>query len=344
MKTESCLLYFKAAGLCVFLIFSLVFSMLAGTEKIPAGDFFPALINYNPEDIYSVILFKIRLPRTLTAAVCGLLLGGTGAILQGFFRNPLADSGVLGLSSGAALGGVIGSTLISTSIGQYTFGGISTISLSAFAGALFCAIILLFFSRSGRKGNGTTLILAGTAISAIFTGLTSYILLLNTRELYKMFMWTLGSFNGKGWNDFFFILPAAFAALGIMVFLSFRLDILISGEEKAVSLGLNLKTTTYLVLIAGSLGTAAAVCGGGIIGFIGLTAPHITRRIFSSRHRILVPLSMITGSILILVSDSLSRIIAPPSEIPLGIITSLTGAPVFIWILLSYQRKDKYGN
>ena len=178
MKTESSLLYFKAAGLCVFLIFSLVFSMLAGTEKIPAGDFFPALINYNPEDIYSVILFKIRLPRTLTAAVCGLLLGGTGAILQGFFRNPLADSGVLGLSSGAALGGVIGSTLISTSFGQYTLGGISTISLSAFAGALFCAIILLFFSRSGRKGNGTTLILAGTALSAIFTGLTSYILLL----------------------------------------------------------------------------------------------------------------------------------------------------------------------
>lgn len=316
------------------LIASLFLAVTFGTEAFSVQEVMAALFNYKAQassSFSTTIIQQIRLPRTLLAALCGGLLAGSGAVFQGFFRNPLADSGIMGISSGAALGAVF-SALLSASFAS---------SLFAFGGALAAALIVFGASRLHGKYTGTTIIiLTGTAASAFFSALTSLLVLLKDRELYKIFVWTLGSFNGKGWNELQFVLPVAIIALILLCLCPRNLDLLGGGETSAQALGLNLATTKLLVLGAGSLAAAAAVCTGGTIGFVGLIVPHLLRRLYSPRHQLLIPASILFGASFVILADLIARTAIPPAEIPVGLITSLAGAPFFVFLLLAAKGES----
>lgn len=302
-------------------------ALFLGAQKISLL----AALQGNLKRFEKVILFDIRLPRILLCIMCGALLGGSGAVFQGFFRNPLADSGILGISSGATLGALISGIIPFTA--TITFKYLSPVSLFAFAGGLGAGALVFIFSLILRSGSSVTLLLAGTAIGTFLSSICSILLMVRQKDLHSIFAWTMGSFNGKGWDEFYFLVIPFVISVVFLSLCAKNLDVLGSGEKTAISLGLNLPATKIFVLLAGSLATSCAVCAGGIISFVGIISPHIMRKLFGSSHRRLIPLSMIGGSTLLLIADTLARTVIAPSEIPVGIITSLIGVPFFIVVL-----------
>ena len=277
----------------------------------------------------TIIITKIRLPRILLSIICGALLGGTGAVFQGFFRNPLADPGIMGVCSGATFGAVISGLLPLTAVSF-----LSPATFFAFAGALLSAFCVFLFSKFFRGNSSVTLLLSGTAIGTFFSAIASIILLTHESDLHSFYVWTTGSFNAKGWKEFtVFIIPSIISLL--LLQLSARhLDVLVCGEDSAKTLGLNFVFLRNYTLIAGSLAASCAVCSGGIISFVGLIAPHVVRKIYGPLHKTLIFESMIFGGLLMLIADTLARTVVSPSELPVGIITSLVGVPCFMIVLI----------
>lgn len=274
------------------------------------------------------IVTKIRLPRILISILCGSLLGGTGAVFQGFFRNPLADSGIMGISSGATFGAVVSGLIpISTNF------LISKLSFFAFAGAILSCICIYLVSKIFRERSSVTLLLSGVAIGTFFSALASILILVYEQELHSFLAWSYGSFNSKGWNEFFIFIIPSIIALILLQLSAKHLDVLVCGEQSAKAFGLNYNFVRNWILVSGSLATACAVCEGGVISFVGLIAPHIVRKIYGPLHKTLIFESMIFGSILMLFADTIARTIIAPSEISVGIITSLIGVPFFIFAL-----------
>ena len=328
----------KAKTVIVIFTPLLILTLLA-LFAITLGTKFISLFSIFKGDLSTVdyiIVTKIRIPRILISILCGALLGGTGAVFQGFFRNPLADSGIIGISSGATFGAVL-----SGLIPLGTFALVSEISLFAFSGALLSAFFVYLISKIFRERSSVTLLLSGTAIGTFFSAVTSIIILSHEKDLHSYFAWTCGSFNAKGWNEFFvFVIPSCVAL--VMLELSAKhLDVLVCGEQSAKAFGLNYNFVRNWILIAGSLASACAVCEGGIISFVGLIAPHIVRKIYGPKHKILIFESMIYGAGLMLASDTLARTVIAPSEIPVGIITSLVGVPFFLFALVKMNGGKK---
>jgi iron complex transport system permease protein len=286
-----------------------------------------------PEAVASLILFQIRLPRLLLAIMVGVSLGVSGASFQGVFRNSLADPYVIGASSGAALGAAIAMVM------GFSFSGpVSAVSLFAFIGALGTVFLAFVISRAvGNPPPAVALLLAGTALSTFFSSLLSLIMVLRDRDLHRVYYWLLGSLNGTTWPS----LPATFIVMFagcLLVFLCRGpLDMLLQGEEVAESLGTDVKKTRALVALGASLAVAAAVSAAGIIGFVGLIAPHSVRLITGPSHKRLLPASALAGALLVLLSDIVARS-AGNIEFPIGVITSLAGAPFFIYLLARYGR------
>jgi len=317
--------------LIIVLTLVIFLSLSLGAQKITFLD----IIGKGTSKYGHTIFFKIRLPRTILALITGALLAGAGCSYQLFFRNPLAEPGIMGISSGATLGAVI-----ATSIGTSRFfaGTLSAVNIGAFIGALMAGIFIVVLStKKGGTKSTTALLLCGTALGTLYSAFSSLILTMREKELRTMYIWMLGSFNGRGWSEVRFIaLPSALAIL-ILLYCARELDLLNTGEITASTLGLNVNKVRTLVMIGGSLASSAAVCAGGTIGFVGLIAPHICRHIFGSSGKTLVPLSMICGAILLTASDTLCRLIIPPAEIPIGIILSILGSPFFISLIFSKQ-------
>lgn len=309
-----------------------LFAITAGTKFISPLSIFKSELS----TVDYIIVTKIRIPRILISILCGALLGGTGAVFQGFFRNPLADSGVIGISSGATFGAVV-----SGLVPLGTFALVSQISLFAFSGALLSAFFVYLVSKIFRERSSVTLLLSGTAIGTFFSAVTSIIILAHEKDLHSYFAWTCGSFNAKGWNELLvFVIPSCVAL--VMLELSAKhLDVLVCGEQSAKAFGLNYNFVRNWILIAGSLASACAVCEGGIISFVGLIAPHIVRKLYGPKHKILIFESMIYGAGLMLAADTLSRTVIAPSEIPVGIITSLIGVPFFLFALVKMNGGKK---
>lgn len=309
-----------------------LFAITAGTKFISPLSIFKSELS----TVDYIIVTKIRIPRILISILCGALLGGTGAVFQGFFRNPLADSGVIGISSGATFGAVV-----SGLVPLGTFALVSQISLFAFSGALLSAFFVYLVSKIFRERSSVTLLLSGTAIGTFFSAVTSIIILAHEKDLHSYFAWTCGSFNAKGWNELLvFVIPSCVAL--VMLELSAKhLDVLVCGEQSAKAFGLNYNFVRNWILIAGSLASACAVCEGGIISFVGLIAPHIVRKLYGPKHKILIFESMIYGAGLMLAADTLSRTVIAPSEIPVGIITSLIGVPFFLFALVKMSGGKK---
>ncbi len=283
------------------------------------------------------IVWELRLARSLIAATAGAALAASGAVLQGLFRNPLADPYALGVSSGASLGAVIA---ISFGIEAH-FAALGAIELFAFAGAILSAVVVYAMAKAARAtGPTAALLLAGTAVGAFVSAIVSLIVSLHDRDLHEVFFWLLGGFGGKSWPDLAAALPVCFLSIFLAFLLARPLDLLGAGEEAAGSLGLDVTLTRRLAVAASSLGAASAVSAGGIIGFVGLLGPHIARLLVGPDHRRLVPASALVGGALLAAADAIARSIASPLELPVGVVTAILGAPLFLRLLTRPGREE----
>jgi iron complex transport system permease protein len=275
------------------------------------------------------ILFQMRLPHTALMLLTGAALGGSGAAYQGLFRNPLADPYLIGVASGAGLGAVFALSMQwpSSLLGMYT------LPASAFLGATISIAIVYSLARVGRSVPSTTLILAGVAFSAFATSLMSFLMLRSNTELRRALTWLLGGAIMGGWQPVLAMLPYELLGLGILIASGHALNVLQFGEEQAQQLGIPIERIKLLVILSASITTAAAVSFSGVIGFVGLVAPHIARLLWGPDYRLLIPLSIIGGGSALLLADMLARVVLAPQTLPVGIVTALAGAPFFLWLV-----------
>ncbi len=290
------------------------------------------------EPISVAIVWQLRLARSLLAAVAGAALGASGAVLQGLFRNPLADPYSMGVSAGASLGAVIAIVAgISTGVSF-----IGAVELFSFIGALGASFLVYIAARVSRRISPTAaLLLAGAAVGSFVSALVALIVTFNDKDLHSVFYWMLGGFGGKGWKDVATAAPVAAFSLAGALFLARPLDVLAAGEETAGTLGLDVALLRRLAVLTASLGAASAVAAGGVVGFVGLLGPHFARMIVGPLHRRLIPLSAAFGAVLLMTADALARSVAAPLELPVGIVTAFIGAPVFLHLL---SRTDQGTN
>lgn len=279
------------------------------------------------------VVWNIRVPRVLLALVVGAGLGTAGCALQGVFRNPLADPGIIGVSSGAALGAV-GLTILGVSpLGQWS------IPAAAFAGGLVLTLMVYALSRRDGRTEVVTLVLTGVALNAIAGGLIGFALFYATdAQLRNVVFWQLGSVGGATWPN---VRPAVLAAVVAIVPLmryGHRLNLLALGEREAYHLGVDTEQLRLQVIALAALATAAAVSFAGVIGFVGLVVPHMLRLMLGPDHRTLLPASALLGAAVIAVADLLARTIVAPAEMPLGVVTALAGGPYFLWLIHRTRR------
>lgn len=314
----------KTAGLLALaLLFVCGLSLLAGLVPVSPEH----VLTGNLTPLEKNVLENLRLPRLLLGLGTGAALAASGTALQGVFGNPLADPGILGVSGGAALGAVV-SLLLGLPQQQYGF-----LPLGAFAGALFACGTVGFLGREARDGR-LKLLLSGVAVSLFCGALTAGLLSFAPDAVMRQyFFWTLGSLAAGSWQQVKWILPLLFLVLFILCFWGRQLNVLSLGEEQALSLGLDAPKWRKLLLGWVSLLMALGVCAGGNIGFVGLIVPHMLRLIVGPDHRILLPMSALGGAVFLAFCDALGRLILPGSEIRVGIITALFGAPYFLFLL-----------
>ncbi len=331
--------------LLLILIFSVGLFATIGTADVSVLDTFriigsklPILNRYIETshilDSYKTIIWSIRLPRVLLGVLVGASLSTAGAAFQGMLRNPMADPYVLGISSGAALGASI-SIVFNLDISIL---GFSTISLFAFIGGLVSVFVVYNMARIKRKVPVTTLLLSGVAVGQFLTAIMSFLMVIYSKDMNKIIHWTLGSLSGKGWEPVIKLFIPITLSIIVMNFFARDLNIMLTGEESAHSLGVEVEKTKTCILILGTFMTSMVVSISGIIGFVGLIIPHIVRIIVGPDHRILLPSSALMGGIFMIFTDTIARTIVSPMEIPVGIITALFGGPFFIYLLRKRKK------
>jgi iron complex transport system permease protein len=281
------------------------------------------------------IVWEMRFGRALLAALIGACLAAAGAALQGLFRNPLADPFVVGASSGAALGATLA---IITGLREGA-AGFGPVPLVAFVGAMLAVALVYSIAEVGRASSAVALLLAGAALSTCLGAVVSLLVMLNDRNLYAVFTWLLGGLSGRSWPHLWASMPYMIVGIGTLWLLARPLDALAFGDETAQSLGLSLHWTRGAIVAAASLATAAAVAIGGIIGFVGLIAPHAARLLVGARHVRLIPASALLGALLLLLADDVARTVLAPLELPVGIVTAMLGGPFFLYLLKTRQRE-----
>ncbi|MFG1970280.1 FecCD family ABC transporter permease [Nonomuraea fuscirosea] len=276
------------------------------------------------------LLFELRLPRVLVAAVVGGLLAMAGAGYQGVFRNPLADPYLLGAAAGAGLATTAAIVLLPSVAGS--------IPVAAFLGAVggvFLAYTL--GNTAGRAGGTATLVLAGVAVTSFLTAIQTFIQQFKVEELQRVYAWILGDVGG-GWDQLWLVLPYAAVSSVLLLLHGRMLDVLSVGDEEAGSLGVRAARVRLTVLLAASLATAAAVAVSGLIGFVGIVIPHVVRRLAGGSYRIVLPLSMIGGAAFLVLGDLVARTVIAPAELPIGVVTMFVGAPFFVAVLRVTRR------
>jgi iron complex transport system permease protein len=278
---------------------------------------------------YRVILLQVRLPHAVLIALTGGALASSGAAYQGLFRNPLADPYLIGVASGAGLGAVISMAIR----WPEDLFGYTLIPAGAFIGAVLTVILVYFLARVDGIVPLTTLILAGVAVSAFASALTSYLMLRSTDQLYRAITFLLGGSPVSGWQPVLAILPYLLIAYTGLVMSGHRLNVLQFGEDQAKQLGVHVERVKIFIIVVASLTTAAAVSFSGVIGFVGLIVPHTLRILVGPDYRHLIPLSILGGAVGLLFADLLARVLMAPQSLPVGIVTALFGAPFFLWIL-----------
>lgn len=338
---------FSCMILCVTLLVSMVFCIGIGPVQIPFKTVWKIMfyklfavgdISEIPQNTVSIV-WLLRAPRVIMGVLVGIALTMSGTAMQAFTKNPLASPYVLGISSGASLGAVIAMATNLLSV----FGS-ANVEVGAFAGSLLSIIVVYGLARSGNEVAPIKLVLVGTAVSAMFTAFANFIVYKTPDEtqVRNVTFWMLGSIASAEWKD---LIPLAVVLpFGIvtMFFLSDGLNALMMGESSAITMGVNVNLVRKLTILAAALMTGTAVSMAGAIGFVGLVIPHITRAVVGADHKKVIPLSLFIGAIFLIWVDVGARMIDAPSEIPIGIITSMLGAPFFLWMIR--MRKYTFGS
>jgi iron complex transport system permease protein len=289
--------------------------------------------------VYRDILLQIRIPRVLLAAAVGSSLAVSGAVFQGLFRNPMADPYVIGISSGAALGAVF------AMLGGFSLalGGFGAVPLFAFIGGIATITLVYTLARVGRAVPVMTLLLAGIAVSAFLSALVSLMTYFAGERLHMVVFWLMGGLGGATWQQVKIMIPYALAGYICVSLFARELNAMLLGEETASHLGVDTEKVKKILLAGASLLVAAAVSTSGIIGFVGLVVPHFVRLVAGPDHRFLLPASAILGGTLLIATDTLARVIIAPTELPVGIITALIGAPMFVYLLKKRRKLTYFG-
>ena len=329
--------FYAILGLLVLLVLVIAFAASIGSVEIPFPTTSSILISRLPfvditptwESALETIVLEIRLPRVILAGVVGAALAVAGASYQGLFRNPLADPYLIGVAQGAALGAVIGFLLPVSGLGL----GIGLVPILAFAGALLSVAVVYSLARVGRTVPVTTLILAGVALGALLGAVVAYLAITSGQMVHGILFWLAGSFSLSQWSEVQVVLPIVIVGAAVILLFARSLNIMQLDEEQAQQLGINVERLKLILLTAATLVTAAAVSFVGIIGFVGIIIPHAVRLIWGPDYRFLLPLSVLSGAIFLILADILARTVAAPSEIPIGVITALCGAPFFLYLL-----------
>jgi iron complex transport system permease protein len=327
-------------GAALIIIIALATSI--GSVQIPLGTTFSILADKLPfvdiaqtwSDGTATIVLDIRLPRIILAGLVGAALAVAGATYQGLFRNPLADPYLIGVAQGASLGAVIGFLLPAA----WNLTVVGVIPMFAFIGAILSTIIVYFLARRGKTLPVTTLILAGVALSALLSSIVSYLVIFSGNKLHSIIFWLMGSFSGSEWSSVLIVLPYVVVGTAVIVIFARLLNVMQLDEEQAQQLGVNVESFKLILLAAATLITAASVSFVGTIGFVGIIIPHIVRLIWGADHRYLLPLAILTGAIFMILTDLIARTIMAPTEIPIGVITAICGAPFFLYLL---RRRTK---
>lgn len=284
-----------------------------------------------------LVLFGIRLPRMLLGAFVGSALAVAGAMMQGLFRNPLADPGLIGVSSGAALAAVATIALGATpALAWMRVFGFYALPVAAFAGGLVTSLVLVWIANRGGTLSVATLLLSGVAIAAIagaLTGLMAYVS--DDRELRDLTLWSMGSLAGSSWIKVTAILPFVAVLAIVTPSLARALNGFLLGEAEAYHLGIAVERVKLVIVVTTAAAVGAAVAVAGIVGFVGLVVPHFVRLLTGPDHRMVLPVSAVLGAALVVGADVVARIIVAPAELPLGIVMAVIGGPVFLHLVLS---------
>lgn len=283
---------------------------------------------------WQTIIWEIRLPRIALAAIVGAGLALSGATYQGLFRNPLADPYLIGVASGAGLGATV---VLLTGIPAF-YSGFSLLPIAAFLGGLLAVSISYLIARRSGGLPLTTLILAGVAIGSLTSAVTSLLMIRANPDVKPLLGWLLGGLAGADWKDVQIVLP--YVVLGIIGMMAYArvLNLFQLDEEEARQLGVSVERTKLILIVLASLTTAAAVSMSGLIGFVGLVAPHAVRLVWGHDHRFLLPMAMLVGAAFLVLADLVARTIVSPSELPVGVVTAFCGAPFFLYLLQRGRR------
>ncbi|MFK0167877.1 FecCD family ABC transporter permease [Streptomyces sp. NPDC090306] len=328
-------------GLVVLLLVLVPVAAGTGAYPIPVGDVLGSvqhrvgLGGTQLDRVADSVLWNVRFPRIVLALLVGASLGCAGALMQGVFGNPLAEPGVIGVSSGAAAGAVAAISL------GLTFLGTWTVPAFAFAGGLATVLLVYAMSRSGGRSEVVTLILTGIAVNAFAGALIGlFVFFADTAAVNQITFWQLGSLAQATWPKVLAVLPCAALGLGLAPLYSRRLDLLALGERPARHLGVDVERLRIVLVLVIALLTAAAVSVAGIISFVGLVVPHLLRMAAGPGHRFLVPAAALLGAAVLLAADLAARTVAAPAELPLGVLTALLGSPFFFWLLRRTRRRQ----
>jgi len=324
-------------GLGIVLLVSMLVAAGIGVIPIPVkvilqslGQKFGMCQNVAIADYYQVTLWQLRIPRIVMSVLAGAALAICGGVFQSIFRNPVCDPYILGISSGASIGAAIAFILGWDAV---VFG----ITLPALVTALLTLFLILGIARIKGKHNTDTLLLIGIALNFFISAMITLLIVMNQKEMHKIYFWTMGSLTHVSWLEIAWLLPIMVLCISILFYYSKAMNIMQVGTETAQTLGIDTQKTTYIVLITSSILISVVVSFCGSIGFIGLIMPHVARLLFGSNNRRLFTYSLFFGAFFLLIADTLARTIAAPAELPVGSITALAGAPYFIYLILRKQ-------
>jgi iron complex transport system permease protein len=342
-------LYFHIKSLFLLAIILIILIPLLssmGTADIPLSEVFAIIsknigFEFSAFDYASInpshehIIINLRIPRVILSGLVGAILALVGSSFQAVFRNPLADPYVMGTSSGAAFGVTLGLILgINTGIH-----GVGLTTFLAFTFAVLTTIGVYKLAKIGERISTTSILLAGIVASSIITSFISLIMIFNREEIANIVLMTMGSFSSTSWNQIYITLPIFIIGTAILLFKFREMNALVMGDNDAHSLGINTERSKTVILLSAAILVAVAVASSGIIGFVGIIVPHFLRILYGSNHRSLLPLSIVTGAIFLMLCDTISRTALQSSEIPIGIITALLGGPFFLIILKRHKNR-----
>ncbi len=322
--------------LLLILALCFILALSSGTVTIAFSDIVRVMTGRNASsEMIHHIIWNLRFPRVLGGIIAGAALAASGMVYQGLFRNVMSDPFVLGISSGAAFAVALGSYLgfITGAAGNFT------VPLFAFFGALLTSA-LIFIISGGVKNSPTTLLLTGIALNFLLSALMTLFLYLNRTQLHSILQWTMGSFAGSTWTKVAILAGTSLTGILPLFSMTHEMDLLMVDDTTAHSIGVNMRKVRIILLILCTVSTSVTVAFYGIIGFVGLMVPHIMRLVVGPMHRKLLPLTLIGGAIMVVVSDMVARTAIAPSELPVGVITSIAGTPLFL-LLLIHKRSGR---